>query len=347
MNKKEFRKELLRGKGSCYYAVSKAPEKYRDMILWACRNNFSYDTQSEGTRAWFVYTLVGCDDDTTPFINAAAEALRNCSSYGNWKADYLSELLLYFASDGSEAARDAVREKYDELYKMLLMRERFPDGVFNERDFFSRLCECMADDKYSFLEIANDIGRLYRNNSLYDGYYFDWLYVTMGKKYIRTLKKLAEKSEDIAWYVKKSEEYEAEEQRRRAEWKSSGKFKRRTPEEIKEEFLNEYDLDTLDDTVKSVPVKLRGEHDWHGVHMDVLKMESLGLKAPVASLYHIYDSTYCSCCREHALRQLGKRRKLSNEILQECLYDCNEDIRSYAKKLIGRRENIRGDINEK
>ncbi len=339
MNKKEFKQELLRGKGSCYYALKEAPERYKDIILWACRNNLSYDTQCEGTRAWFVYTLVNCYEDTTPFINTAVEALRNCSSYGGWKADYLCELLLYFSSDGSDIAWEAVCEKYSELYKILMERKRLPSGaVFSERDFFSQLCVYLADDKESFLEIASDIGRLYRENSLYDGYDFDWLYDAKGKKYLSTLKKLAEKSENIAWYVKKSEEYEAEVQRRRAEWKSSGKFKRRTPEERKEEFLNEYDLGTLEETVKAIPVKLSGDHEWHSVHLDVLNMEDYGLKAPKSLLHHIYETTYCSNCREYALRQLGKRKGITDEMLRECLYDCNENIRIYAEKLIRRRE---------
>ena len=56
-----------------------------------------------------------------------------------------------------------------------------------------------------------------------------------------------------------------------------------------------------------------------------------------ALLWHIYETTYCSCCREYALLQMGKRRLLSAEILEECLLDSNDDIRKYAAKCLTRR----------
>ena len=52
----------------------------------------------------------------------------------------------------------------------------------------------------------------------------------------------------------------------------------------------------------------------------------------------IYETTYCSNCREYALRQLGKRRALTDEIRRECLMDSNNDIRAYAKRLLAGRK---------
>lgn len=38
MTKKEFKAAMLRGLGRCVQAVEREPEKYRDLVLWACGN---------------------------------------------------------------------------------------------------------------------------------------------------------------------------------------------------------------------------------------------------------------------------------------------------------------------
>ena len=93
--------------------------------------------------------------------------------------------------------------------------------------------------------------------------------------------------------------------------------------------------------VTSIPVDFACTTMWHGVFGDVLGMQDRGLKAPKALLYHIYETSYCSCCREYALWDMGKRRLLTDEILEECLLDSNDDIRNYAGKILARRENRR------
>ena len=40
----------------------------------------------------------------------------------------------------------------------------------------------------------------------------------------------------------------------------------------------------------------------------------------------------------YALGQLGKRRNLTPELLEECLYDSNDEIRTYACRALNRRK---------
>lgn len=47
-----------------------------------------------------------------------------------------------------------------------------------------------------------------------------------------------------------------------------------------------------------------------------------------------YEKSPCSCCREWAFDELEKRELLTSEILNECLYDANSDLREKAEKLI-------------
>lgn len=60
--------------------------------------------------------------------------------------------------------------------------------------------------------------------------------------------------------------------------------------------------------------------------------------APIPALQFIFENTYCSECRADALRQLGRRRKLTPELLEECRYDSNDHIRAYARRCLNRRK---------
>ena len=95
MTKKAFKEAMLRGLGRCVIAVRKDPEKYRDIVLWACERNIAYDAQSEGTRSWYVYTMANAYADKTPFILAAKEALMKYRPNSGWDLLHLSELLMF------------------------------------------------------------------------------------------------------------------------------------------------------------------------------------------------------------------------------------------------------------
>lgn len=275
-------------------------------------------------------------------------------------------------------------------------------------------------------KIAGDIGRLYLEKEFYDGDDFDWLFASNAKRCMGTLKKRAEKSENIAAYLKAG--FEAEES-----WKKKSPKVERTRtgpslavwlkhqadeetaymyakayleqteldaraealrafalrafpgdptpiiEDAKSEHLKlreaawealenvhhplvrqfaiehlredvemvlpvlimnyqEDDEEMLIELVKSVKVDFACTTAWHSVQGDVLNMKDYGLKTPKELLYHIFDTTYCSCCREYALLQMGKQRLLTAEILEECLLDSSYDIRAYAKRCLARRK---------
>ena len=53
-------------------------------------------------------------------------------------------------------------------------------------------------------------------------------------------------------------------------------------------------------------------------------------------LLHVYQRGECSHCRGNIVRAMSHCKVLSNEILEECVYDSFEDTRRYAKRLIAR-----------
>lgn len=81
--------------------------------------------------------------------------------------------------------------------------------------------------------------------------------------------------------------------------------------------------------------------DWNDVHtagLDILRAFRRNSKIPHPKhlLPLLYEYTPCSCCREETLQYLSKHRMLTSEILEECQYDSNDDIRRYAAKRVFR-----------
>jgi len=202
MTQKQFKDALLRGQGRCVYAAQADPEKYFSQVLWACDHEIAFDAQCEGTRSGFVYRLIRCYEDRSPFFRAVLAAFRKTTSTSGWRMLYLAELLSFFAGDGEETAEQALWQKYQELYGLLYARKRARSGIFPERDDFSMLCLILGQRNAAMVRIAEDIGRLYREKPFYDGWDFDWLYATCAKRHMRALKKQALVSENIAAYLR-------------------------------------------------------------------------------------------------------------------------------------------------
>lgn len=78
--------------------------------------------------------------------------------------------------------------------------------------------------------------------------------------------------------------------------------------------------------------------NWHGDQLSVLRMDKRKPLAPRSALEFIFHTTYCSECRADALQQMGRRRMLTPELLEECLYDANDNIRAYSRRCLNRRK---------
>ena len=53
--KYDFEHYLQAGHGRAYVIARADPERYRDRIMAACRKDYAYDMQSEGSRAFLIY----------------------------------------------------------------------------------------------------------------------------------------------------------------------------------------------------------------------------------------------------------------------------------------------------
>ena len=118
MTKKDFKQDLLRGLGSALVELkaSENPQRYYDIVLYACLHDTTYDMQSEGDRGYYLYQaaiIVGGSCILQEIIKSYS---RNFSDY--WLFVQLTSLLYHFAKSGNESARRMLEDKY----KAILVR---------------------------------------------------------------------------------------------------------------------------------------------------------------------------------------------------------------------------------
>lgn len=176
MTKKKFKYAMQRGLGRCIMELKCADdvERYKDIVLWACTHETTYDGQSEGSRSFYLYEMIREFPDVMPFLQASAKKMDQCVGTMGWKFAENCQLLALFAAERNKFALQALRQCYGELLNTLKRkRKRTGHGLMPELDNFEELCISMAtySSKPSicikeFLIIAEDIGELIENNPL-------------------------------------------------------------------------------------------------------------------------------------------------------------------------------------
>lgn len=198
MTKNEVKQAIQRGLGRGYLAVRNDPDRYRDLVLWACGRNLAFDTQCEGTRAWYDYQLILCYSDRAAFRDHVIERFQRKQPDGGWDYSHFSELLSYFAEDGDGAAEAALWEKYKELLAALHSFRRSSRRMRNTQECFETICVALSWKEANYSGIAADVGDLFLKSRLYDGWDFEWLYDSRPKRFNQRLRKSAEQSAEIS-----------------------------------------------------------------------------------------------------------------------------------------------------
>lgn len=265
MTKKDFKEAVLRGHGRCIQAVQEKPEKYRDIVLWACQRNISYDAQCEGTRSWYVYTMASVYPDKEIFINAAADA--------------------------------QTVNRYAMAYREQLQPELRAQAL----DAFS--CCPYPDDPQPIMEDTRSFCEALRNGA--------WRALeNMRHPAVRefALKNAAKGDRN---------------------WENFGLLVTNfTPEDevLLEKLLREM-------------IEAKAWDDLHAAGLDIYRAfyKDSGIPHPKHLLPLLYEYNPCSLCRESALVYMSRHRMLTEEILAECLYDSNDDIRRMAQRRMSKR----------
>ncbi len=409
---------MQRGLGRCIIRLQQTehPEKYHDIILWGCRHNLAYDTQSEGTRSPYLYEMIQFYPDKSLFIETVKAAFRKTILKRDDLFTQSCRLLEYFAQDGFREAYAVLRKGYQELYQMILTgkvrRNRY--GRFPAQENLEELCISLVRSEIwygetgkavtqraerLYIRIVSDLGALCLQKGSFADETFEWFQACMddsfGEKHaLAVLRKQAEISREAAKYLgnlqtaqRRREEYRRqnrENNRQRAESYPDLADRRNCCQDadclIRDAESNHTDLreaafaalrvmqgeavrrfalalyekgerpadvvcmlasnyrkedsEIIVTLVKRIPITYSNDADWHGVFgalLDLFNQEN-GEKLPRELLPYMYENGLCSFCREYILMRMEKAGMLTGDILEECMYDCNEDIREYAKK---------------
>ena len=201
MTEKQVKYAIQRGLGRGILAVRENPERYRDLVLWACGRNLAFDTQCEGARTWYVYQLVCCYEDRAAFRDVIVEKLRRKRPDWGWDICCFSELLSLFAQDGDTAAECALWEKYAELFALLRGFRKHSWRRDATRDELEHVCLALAWKEDNYHKIAADLGAYYLESKLCDNSDFAWLYESRPRGFNSRLRKQAARSPELtAWF---------------------------------------------------------------------------------------------------------------------------------------------------
>lgn len=173
-----FKDALLRGTGRCFamLATESARRKYRPLVMWACGRNLGYDTQIEGTRAYFLYDLIDQYPSPEPFLDVVGKSFFASFNKGNWLFEQECELLALFAKVGNERARRILEQGYLRFSQYLkrLNLERISKPYIPAPDNFDSLCKQLvycakpAEAPSMVERIVRDVGGLCMRDSFWN-----------------------------------------------------------------------------------------------------------------------------------------------------------------------------------
>ena len=214
MTKTAFRRDFLRGLGSALLTLQSCgdPAPYREVILYGCLHNTTYDMQCEGERGWYLQQaakLSGIEKEVEEAV---------CQKYfrmgeDTWLFDQLTSILYHFAADGSETARKALYQQYDTMLRELSRKRKF-EWICHRRDMFNWLCNWLIslDGWSAFKKIVGDVSEFLLPKDA-NFFFYDWFYSNsegkFGKKRVEQyLRKQADKSPQIRVFYEKAKEFD-------------------------------------------------------------------------------------------------------------------------------------------
>ena len=344
MTKKELTYALSRGLGRAYLAIKENPEKYKKEVVKTLSVCPAFDPQCEGTRSYYSYAIFCCYEQPEYFRDIIINRfLRLSPADCGWNTAYYAEVLVDFACDGDKIAEKTLVSRYKTLYDLLWNKKERQEGLFPEHDNFEFLCNALSVRMSNFRRIAKDLGRLFLHNPNYDGGSFVWF---SHSDYFKRLSRNADKDECIAAFVNAVNKYDAEQEEIRRERESDpvyqAKRASRRKKYIERELFREIPLPQNESDLLKLLAELgtdkENESTWHRFHFDIFELfkRKSAPRYLKSALPIIYSTTLCSNCRASALCEMGKRRMLTPEILNECLYDSNSDIVKFAKRRLKR-----------
>lgn len=110
--KEKFFKSLKCGTGEAYFIARNNPDiDFSEYIIEGAVNDYAYDGQSEGSRAWYIYNLITLSSEKEKI---RGEILKHLATHteDTWTLVQLFELAKLFAEEGDKEAKQAIYNRF-------------------------------------------------------------------------------------------------------------------------------------------------------------------------------------------------------------------------------------------
>lgn len=112
---------MLSGHGRCFHILADDPQPYKDIVMYGCLHDISFDMQCESSRGLYMYNLARKYDNAEEFLHAAAEKFLTPKVNDDWHTfEHLCDFISCFAADGNTYAQNTLEKKYAEMYPLIL-----------------------------------------------------------------------------------------------------------------------------------------------------------------------------------------------------------------------------------
>lgn len=211
MNKAQFKHDFLRGLGSALIELhsNSNTKQFREIVMYGCLHNTTYDMQCEGDRGWYLYQAAQLVEDKEAIEAAVIQKFFHARD-NEWLFNQLISILYYFAMGGSENARTALYQQYENMVYELSPRKRKSNGTYPRRDMFDWLCVWLTSlDGWSmFKRIIQDVSKILLPKDI-DCFFSEWFYDNAKDKFGKArvenyLKKQSKKFPLVLAYYEKS-----------------------------------------------------------------------------------------------------------------------------------------------
>ncbi len=364
MTEKEiFQNLMLAGHGRCFRLLENHHKEYKDLILYGCLHDISFDLQCEGTRSQFIYNLVLEYDNYCEFLNPVIEKFLSDEADTDWHLmHHLLDLLELFAFDNhDEKAKQTLKDKYQQMYEIIMTR-RHSLYVHELLQNFELLCTCLVQnsDFDSALQIFREIGAYFLrkkhvpDEDLYFRFESFWWFVKRQypvRSLYPKLRNVAESSREIRCFQRIMCRPEKKCRCRKRPVQKAVTI-RPDPETEHLSALtmlqNHYEEEALENLIKYyqpedknillknltyVIIDRKTFLGWHSITIEILNQAEKNSAIPNEALFWIYENSQCACCRHDAVKIMKSRHILTNSIIEECRFDCFEDTRTLTEKI--------------
>lgn len=323
----EFENFLRKGIGRCALALNDKDSllRYKETVLECCLKSVSRYTDVEKSRGAFLYMLVKKFGEDDFFLNPAIEAYKEVEA-GEGLSDgsllQITDFLWCFSKENNNNAYDALKEK------LLTYKEKLcnPQPDESTVSAFKMICFSFIehDGFGGYIRAIQSIDDICIKNA--DFSHKDFENILRAKcdtyQHRRILKEVSlNASRKMHMYFYRLFRLRVDCEIKPQQKPSAKLFPNLDEVRLSVTQIIQQERQSEEKLVLDVCEKIIALHE--------IKCEK---HVPKDFLLFVYENSPCAYLRARAVHFMGKKKMITPELAEECLYDCDDYIRSYIKQ---------------